>query len=482
MEKEMIDPNQASTARFTRRRFLGRAACGAAGACLAPSIVPASVFAADAPSNRINVAMIGMGNQSTVDLPVFMEQDDVQMVAVCDVNTASHGYANPKQYLGRKPGQDKVNAYYAKKTGVGSYKGCDAYNDFRDVLRRDDVDAVAIVVPDHWHALITIAAAAAGKDIYCEKPLSLCIWQGQKMVEAVRKHKRVLQTGSMWRSDPLTRRAIELVRNGRIGKVKRILTDVAANNAVSPGPGWQPMPVPEGFDYDFWLGPAPKAPYHKDRCFYRFRFILDYSGGQTTNFGCHSNGLVQWALGEDAGGPVEFENRGSEWPPAGDLFTTATKVDFLARYAERRRTALPHDEARLRCPLRGDRGLDRCGLCRFQGVARVVAGRETRPERPIAICLHSSVAATQRKEFAELPARAELHRLHQVAQGPDRAGRGRPSHGQPVPPGQYRHEAGSKNSLGSAAGAGHRRRRSGRHAHSPDARPHGRFDGIVGCV
>ena len=329
----MIDPNKKSAARFTRRKFLGRAACGAAGACLAPSIVPASVFAADAPSNRINVAMIGMGNQSTVDLPVFMEQDDVQMVAVCDVNTASHGYANPKQYLGRKPGQEAVNAHYAKKTGVGGYKGCDAYNDFRDVLRRDDVDAVAIVVPDHWHALITIAAAKAGKDIYCEKPLSLCIRQGQKMVEAVRKHKRVLQTGSMWRSDPVTRRAIELVRNGRIGKVKRILTDVAANNAVSPGPGWQPMPVPEGFDYDFWLGPAPKAPYHKDRCFYRFRFILDYSGGQTTNFGCHSNGLVQWALGEDAGGPVEFENHGSEWPPAGDLFTTATKVDFLARYA-----------------------------------------------------------------------------------------------------------------------------------------------------
>ena len=321
------------TSTLNRRKFLGRAACGAAGVCLAPSIVPASVFAADAPGNRINVAMIGMGNQSTVDLPAFLEQDDVQLVAVCDVNTASHGYANPQQYLGRKPGQDAVNAFYARKTAAGSYRGCDAYNDFRDVLRRDDIDAVAIVVPDHWHAIMTIAAAAAGKDIYCEKPLSLTVRQGQKMVEAVRRHKRVLQTGEMWRSDPHGRLACELVRNGRIGKLKRMLTDVLANNAVSPGPGWKPMPVPEGFDYDFWLGPAPAAPYHQDRCFYRFRFILDYSGGQTTNFGSHSNGLAQWALGADGGGPVEFEDRGAEWPPAGDLFTTATKVDFIARYA-----------------------------------------------------------------------------------------------------------------------------------------------------
>jgi len=329
----MNNHTKTTTARVTRRGFLGRAACGAAGVCLAPSFVPASVFGAEAPSNRINVGMIGMGNQSTVDLPAFLEQPDVQVLAVCDVNTASHGYRNPKQFLGRKPGQDAVNAFYAKKTGAGEYKGCDAYNDFRDLLDRSDVDAVAIVAPDHWHALMTVAACEAGKDIYCEKPLSLTVWQGQQMVDAVRKHKRVLQTGSMWRSDQKARLACELVRNGRIGQVKRVLTDVAANNAVSPGPDWKPMPVPEGFDYDFWLGPAPQAPYHKDRCFYRFRFILDYSGGQTTNFGCHSNGLVQWALGADDSGPVEFEDNGAEWPPAGDLFTTATRVDFRARYA-----------------------------------------------------------------------------------------------------------------------------------------------------
>ena len=154
------------------------------------------------------------------------------------------------------------------------------------------------------------------------------------MVKAVRQEKRVLQTGSMWRSLPVARFACELVRNGRIGKVKRVVTGVAANNFKGPGPGWKPMPVPDGFDYDMWLGPAPLAPYHKDRCLYRFRFILDYSGGQTTNFGCHCNGLVQWALGTDDTGPVEFEDHGSEWPEPGDLFTTPTKVDFIARYAD----------------------------------------------------------------------------------------------------------------------------------------------------
>ena len=227
-----------------------------------------------------------------------------------------------------------MNAYYAKKTGAGQYKGCDAYNDFREIIGRKDIDAVAIVVPDHWHAIMTIMAAKAGKDIYCEKPLSLTVRDGQEMVKAVRQYKRVLQTGSMWRSNDAARHACELVRNGRIGKVKRILTEVSEVNAKSPGPGWKPMPVPEGFDYEMWLGPAPSAPYHKDRCFYRFRFIIDYSGGQTTNFGAHANGLAQWALGADHSGPVEFEDLGSEWFAPGDLFTTPKNVAFRARYAD----------------------------------------------------------------------------------------------------------------------------------------------------
>ena len=153
------------------------------------------------------------------------------------------------------------------------------------------------------------------------------------MVKAVRDNQRMLQTGSHYRSSPDNRRACELVRNGRIGQVQRILTQVAEINAVEPGPGWQPMPVPEGFNYDMWLGPAPAAPYHEGRCLYRFRFNLDYSGGQVTNFGAHSNDAAQWALGMDASGPVEIEDLGSEWPPAGCLYNTATKTAFRARYA-----------------------------------------------------------------------------------------------------------------------------------------------------
>ena len=192
---------------------------------------------------------------------------------------------------------------------------------------------MAIIAPDHWHSVMTILAAKAGKDIYCQKPLTLFIGEGKEMIRAVRQHKRILQTGSQWRSNPLIRRACELVRNGRIGKLQRVETFVAENNFTGPGPGWKEMPVPEGFDYDFWLGPAPKAPYHADRCLYRFRFIRDYSGGQTTNFGAHSNDVAHWAMGADRTGPVEIEDLGAEFPPAGDLFNTPTKIAFGARYA-----------------------------------------------------------------------------------------------------------------------------------------------------
>lgn len=320
------------TKRVSRRRFLRSTASGAA-ALAVPIIVPASVRGRHAPSERINVAVIGCGNQTTLDLPAFLEQPDVQILAVCDVNRASHGYLTPEQFLGREPVCESVNQYYAGKFGAGEYRGCTACHDFRDVLARPDVDVVVVIVPDHWHGLVTVMAAAAGKDIYCEKPLSLCIGQGQQMIAAVRKCGRILQTGSQFRSSFDNRFACELVRNGRIGDVRRVRTFVSHQNAVDPGPGWQPMPVPEGFDYEFWLGPAPEAPYHAGRCLYRFRFNLDYSGGQTTNFGAHSNDIAQWGLGMDETGPVEFEDQGAEWPPTGSLYNTATTVRFRARYA-----------------------------------------------------------------------------------------------------------------------------------------------------
>lgn len=319
--------------KVTRRTFTKAGAAAALAAFGAPYLVRSSVFGANAPSNRITVGCIGTGNQGIQDLRDFIRNDDVQVLAVCDVNTGSHGYVRPSQFLGREPARKEVQAYYAKRSPSGTYKGPDAYNDFRKIIERGDIDVVSITTPDHWHGVMVVMAAEAGKDIFCQKPLSLTVRQGQEMVKAVRKHKRIMQTGSQFRSSPAVRFACELVRNGRIGQLKTIRTSLVKNNSVGPGPGWEPMPVPEGFDYDTWLGPAPEAPYHKDRCLYRFRFNFDYSGGQMTNFGGHANDIAQWGNGTSLTGPVEFDPVEAEWPPKGSLFNTAIKSHFRARYA-----------------------------------------------------------------------------------------------------------------------------------------------------
>lgn len=315
-----------------RRDFL-KTAVGAMSVAVAPYIVPRSVFGATAPSNRINVGLIGCGHQSQRIVPSFLVHEDMQMLAVCDVNRRGLGYYYPDQVLGRETAKQWVEEHYAKAIGGGTFKGCDVYSDFRDILARPDLDAVAIVVPDHWHAIIAISAMRAGKDVYCEKPLSYTIPEGRAMVEAVRKYNRIFQVGSQFRSSPAVRRACELVRNGRLGEIRHVQSWVDGNSFESLGPNWQPRPVPDGFDYDFWLGPAPVAPFHPERCFFRWRYILDYSNGQTTNFGAHVNDIVQWGLGTEGTTPVEFEDNGSEFLPAGSLFDTASKTAFRAVYA-----------------------------------------------------------------------------------------------------------------------------------------------------
>ena len=319
--------------RGTSRRDFLRTSSTLAAAAAAPYFVPASVFGAAAPSNRITLGCIGVGNQGALILDKFLKIPECQVVAVCDVNRGSKGYKDDTQFLGREPAKKMVEAFYAEQKGLGDYQGCDAYIDFREVLDRDDVDAVTIVSPDHWHAAMTIAAAEAKKDVYCEKPLALTIGLGQAMIKAVRDHGIVLQTGSHERSNPIVRQACELVRNGYIGEVKRVLTNVGYHNKVGPGPGWSEMPVPEGFDYAMWLGPAPEAPYHKDRCLYNFRFNYDYAGGQVANFGAHSNDMAQWALGMDDTGPVEVECLDAKFLSKGSLFNAATETKFRCVYA-----------------------------------------------------------------------------------------------------------------------------------------------------
>jgi predicted dehydrogenase len=356
---------------FTRRQFI-RTSSRSAGimAVGGPGLFPRWLPGAVAPSKRITVGCIGTGNQGFNILQQFLKQEDAQIVAVCDVNRASFGYRDEKQYLGREPAQRAVNEFYAKQTTAGQYQGCAVYSDFREVLARSDIDVVTIVVPDHWHALMTVAACEARKDIYCEKPLSLTIQQGQAMVKAVRQHGRILQTGSHERSNPTTRRACELVRNGRIGKLRKVTTFVGYHNKVGPGPGWQPMPVPKDFDYERWLGPAPLAPYHQDRCLYRFRFIYDYSGGQVTNFGAHSNDMAQWAMGTDDTGPVEVELLDAKFLPQGSLFNAATETKFRCRYANGVELICDMDKSQVGARFEGTEGMVQVGY----------GGFSTRPE------------------------------------------------------------------------------------------------------
>lgn len=316
----------------SRRDFL-KAVGSTSVAAGAPVVLPGTVFGRLAPSNRINVGVIGLGTRGIPDMKRFMQNDDVQIRAICDVNTASKGYRDEENVMGRDPALKIVNEHYGAKRKSGSFQGVNAYNDFRRILERDDIDAVAIVVPDHWHAPMTIMAAQAGKDIFCQKPLTLTISEGQQMIKAVRQQQRILQTGSQYRSHARARHACELVLNGRIGQLKTIRIYIGHNNKVGPGQGWKPMPVPDGFDYDLWLGPARKVPYHVKRCIYKFRFIRDYSGGQITNLGAHSIDIAQWGNGSNLSGPIEIEGLHAQWPPEGSLFNTALESKFRARYA-----------------------------------------------------------------------------------------------------------------------------------------------------
>ena len=274
-----------STSRATRRTFLKLAARAAVAA---PLILPRSAWGAN---DRVNAGVIGNGNRGGDLLKALLGHDDVCVVAVCDVDRSR-----------RESAACEVHATY----GPGS--DCGAYNDFRELLERKDIDAVAIGTPDHTHALIAIAAMEAGKDVYCEKPLTLTIAEGRAITETARRYGRVLQCGTQRRSDGAFRRMCELVRNGRIGQVKTVEVGVGSR-PTKPQP-WEPEPVPEGFDYGLWLGPAPWEPYTKDRCHYNFRFVRAYSGGDLTNMGAHSVDLAQWGLGADESGPIAIEGRG----------------------------------------------------------------------------------------------------------------------------------------------------------------------------
>ena len=279
----------------SRREFLGtslKTVAGVAATASLPTIISPRAFgspSAAAPSDRIRLGFVGLGNRGSDNLNQLLKKSDrVDIVALCEVDA---------QRL--KDAQQLVAEASGRK--------CPGYVDYRQLLENKDVDAVVITTPDHWHALPTIDACVAGKDVYCEKPLTLTIAEGQAMVAAARSHNRIVQTGSQQRSEELFRRACELVRSGRIGKVHTVRVGISGVNFKGNAtPNSDP---PAELDYNFWLGPAPQKPYNRRHVHYNFRFFWDYSGGQMTNWGAHHLDIAQWGLGMDESGPISAQGK-----------------------------------------------------------------------------------------------------------------------------------------------------------------------------
>ncbi|MDH5382636.1 MAG: Gfo/Idh/MocA family oxidoreductase, partial [Cyclobacteriaceae bacterium] len=318
-----------------RREFVKKSASVAAGLIFAPTIIPASALGKNgfvAPSNRITLGIIGAGNQAGNDVKNFLKDERVQVVAVCDVNKESTGYWDGR-VAGREFIKKMVEDYYTEKNGT-AYKSCKGYKDFRDVIKRDDIDAVEVVTPDHWHSIPVLMAANAGKDIYCQKPLTLTIPEGRAMSNAVKKNKVVFQTGSQQRSNEHFRRVCELVRNGRIGKLHTVRCGLPPGTPDFGKTGHltAPTKVPKGFDYDFWLGPAQEAEYCPARTHVNFRWILDYSGGQVTDWGGHHPDIAQWGMDTEYTGPIKIQNAKATWADH-PVWNTATEFYFECIYA-----------------------------------------------------------------------------------------------------------------------------------------------------
>ena len=318
-----------------RRSFIKNSGLAAASVFAAPFIISSCSKNGEkgtAPSDKINLAVIGAGNQGGNDTHGFLQDERVQITAICDVNTKSAGYWDGK-VAGRAFVKEFVEKHYSEKRGK-TFKGVKEFTDFREVLERSDVDAVLIATPDHWHSIPVLIAAHNKKDIYCQKPLSLTISEGRAMSNAVKHHNVILQTGSQQRSNQNFRRVVELVRNGRIGELHTIKCGLPGGTPDFGRTGLNvfPQPVPKGFDYDMWLGPAPEAAYRPCSTFVNFRWVLDYSGGQVTDWGGHHPDIAQWGMNTELTGPVKIQNPSSKCA-LHPVWNTASEFYFESLYA-----------------------------------------------------------------------------------------------------------------------------------------------------
>jgi len=295
---------------MTRREVLGSAGRLAAAATAGTYMLTSKALGTEsrpAASERITLGFIGVGGMGFGHVKALLDgRKDVEILAVADV------YEAHRQRAMQRVGPN-----------------CKGYNHYQELLARPDIDAVVIATPDHWHALTAIHACEAGKDVYCEKPLSLTVREARAMVKAARGNGTVFQAGSQQRSTPQFRYTCELVRSGRIGKLQWIRAAVGGG----PACGWEPsQPVPPGLDWDRWLGPAPWAEYTAKRCIFTFRWFYDYSGGMMTDWGAHQNDIAQWGNGADLTGPIRTEPVLAEFPTRG-LYETATNFKVKHTYA-----------------------------------------------------------------------------------------------------------------------------------------------------
>jgi predicted dehydrogenase len=290
---------------LNRRSFLKVA--GAAATL--PTVVPARVLGADAPSNKIVMGAIGVGGMGRGDLGGFLGDGRVQVVAVCDVDTRHQDRA-----------RQQVDGRYGNKD-------CKAYLDYRELLEKHRLDAVMTALPDHWHALPAVAAAKAGCDIHGQKPFARSIREGRAMCDAVHRYGRVWQTGSQQRSGGQFRFACELVINGRVGKVHRVEVGLPTGGGGGSTKAVEPPPT---LDWDMWLGPAPDRPYQGFGPHWSWRWILDYSGGQLTDWCGHHVDIAHWGIGLDRTGPIAIEGKGV-YPKSG-LYDAPTEYNFTCKY------------------------------------------------------------------------------------------------------------------------------------------------------
>jgi predicted dehydrogenase len=328
-----MDPNNPATRRdFLKTTGLATAMFGF------PTIIPARVLGADAPSNKINILQIGCGRIGRdMDMPGILRQDAARLVALCDVDSLRLG-----------DGREMVESTYRKRNidlTVGTY------GDYREALQHPDIDAVSISTPDHWHAEPVIAAALLGKDIYVQKPLAMTVTEGRAVSDVVQAKQRMFQIGSQQRSGANFRIACEMVRNGRIGKVHTVKIGLPSDPA---GGSTEEIPVPANFNYDMWLGPTPLAPYTKDRVHsqgadVKARFngrpgwlrIEDYCLGMITGWGSHHVDIAHWGMGTELTGPVSIEGR-AEFPKSG-LWNVHGPYHIEMKYANGATVIIDHE-------------------------------------------------------------------------------------------------------------------------------------------